>query len=50
MQSLKFLFFKALAKINKAILPSLYKNDISSLKSYEKVILAYRYWVTKNSL
>tara|TARA_B110000444_G_scaffold239022_1_gene253106 strand:- start:286 stop:504 length:219 start_codon:yes stop_codon:yes gene_type:complete len=44
------LFFKILAKFNKLIIPSLYKKDIGKLKSYEKVILVYRYWVTKNSL
>ena len=26
------------------------KKDIGKLRSYEKVILGYRYWVTKNSL
>ena len=44
------LFFKILAKFNKLIMPPLYKKDIGKLKSYEKVILGYRYWVTKNSL
>ena len=44
------LFFKILAKVNKLIIPSLYKKDIGKLKSYEKVILEYRYWVTKSSL
>ena len=44
------LFFKILAKVNKLIIPSLYKKDIGKLKSHEKVILGYRYWVTKNSL
>ena len=44
------LFFKILAKVNKLIIPSLYKKDIGKLKGYEKVILGYRYWVTKNSL
>jgi hypothetical protein len=43
-------YFKILAKVNKLIIPSLYKKDIGKLKSYEKVILGYRYWVTKNSL
>jgi hypothetical protein len=42
--------FKVLAKINKIIFPSLYNQDIARLKSYEKVILGYRYWVTRNSL
>ena len=44
------LFFKMLAKVNKLVIPSLYKKDIGKLQSYEKVILGYRYWVTKNSL
>ncbi len=44
------LFFKILAKVNKLIIPSLYKKDIGKLKRYEKVILGYRYWVTKNIL
>ena len=42
--------FKGLAIINKIILPSLIRKDLSKLKSYEKLILGYRYWVTKNSL
>ncbi len=46
----KKLVFKILAKINKVILPSLYNKDITNLKSYQKLLLAYRYWVTKNSL
>ena len=39
-----------LAKLNKLILPSLYKKDIKKLKKVEMLIIAYRYWVTKNSL
>jgi len=42
--------FKGLAIINKIILPSLIRKDLSKLKSYEKLIFGYRYWVTKNSL
>ena len=42
--------FKGLTIINKLILPSLIGKDLSKLKSYEKLILGYRYWVTKNSL
>ena len=44
------LFFKILAKVNKLIIPPLNKKEIGKLKKYEKVILGYRYWVTKNSL
>ncbi len=42
--------FKVLAIINKVIFPSLIRKDLSKLKSYEKLIYGYRYWVTKNSL
>ena len=42
--------FKLLAIINKVILPSLIAKDLSKLKGYEKIILVYRYWVTRNSL
>jgi len=42
--------FKGLAVMNKLIMPKLYKKNITKLKKYEKVILGYRYWVTKNSL
>jgi len=42
--------FKGLAIINKVILPSLIAKDLTKLKGYEKLILGYRYWVTKNSL
>ena len=42
--------YRGLAMINKLIMPKLYKKDITKLKNYEKVILSYKYWVTKNSL
>ena len=41
---------RGLAIMNKLIMPKLYKKDITKLKNYEKAILGYRYWVTKNSL
>ena len=42
--------FKGVAVMNKIMMPKLYKKDITKLKNYEKVILGYKYWVTKNSL
>lgn len=42
--------FKVLAIINKIIMPSLVTKDLAKLKSHEKLILGYRFWVTKNSL
>jgi hypothetical protein len=47
----KITFFKILAKINKLILPSLAKRRVNvyNLKTWQKILLGYRYWVTKNS-
>ena len=42
--------FKVLARMNKIICPSLYDKDIAKLTRNQKIILAYRYWVTRNSL
>ena len=42
--------FKSLAVMNKLIMPKLHKKNSAKLKNYEKVILGYRYWVTKNNL
>ncbi len=42
--------FKLLAKINKIILPSMINKDLSKLGSLQKLIIGYRYWVTKNAL
>ncbi|MBX2966755.1 MAG: hypothetical protein KF845_11445 [Cyclobacteriaceae bacterium] len=44
------LFFRALAGINKAILPRYSQRDLSKLKKWDQAIIAYRYWVTINSL
>ncbi len=42
--------FKILAKINKILLPSMINKDLRKLSIHEKAIIAYRYWVTKNSI
>jgi hypothetical protein len=42
--------FKLLAKINKALMPSFGKKDLTKLSKPEKVMVAYRYWVTTNAL
>ena len=42
--------FQGLAKLNKLLLPSLYKKDMKKLKKGEMLIVAYRYWVTKNAI
>ena len=47
---MKTAVFKILVKINKAILPSLYKKDPLKLTTFQKAILGYRYWVLTQSL
>lgn len=47
---MKKLFFKALANLNKLILPRYSKRDLTRLKKWEQAIVAYRYWVTINVL
>ncbi|MGB0789024.1 MAG: SsrA-binding protein [Marinirhabdus sp.] len=45
-------FFKALAKINRAVLPSYTKKrvDLASASKFQLMLFGYRLWVTKNAL
>ncbi|NQX38339.1 hypothetical protein HQN84_05750 [Pedobacter steynii] len=47
---MKTWLFKMLVKVNKLVLPSLYKKDPMKLSNLQKAILGYRYWVLTNSL
>lgn len=42
--------FQILAQANKRLLPSMTKKDLTRLSKFDKVIVAFRYWVTINSL
>jgi hypothetical protein len=42
--------FKLLAKLNKVILPRYSSRDLTRLSKLDQAIIAFRYWVTKNSL
>ena len=42
--------FKVLAGINKWVLPRYSKRDITKLSKLDQVLIAFRYWVTKNAL
>lgn len=44
------LFFTVLGRINKLILPTMFHKDLRKLNVLDKLVIAYRYWVTKNSL
>lgn len=50
MKSLKRQIFLALSKVNKAILPKTYKMDLNNLSKFDKAVIGFKYWVTKNAL
>jgi len=39
-----------MAKLNKVMLPSFAKKDLTRLTKFEKAIVGYRYYITKNAL
>jgi hypothetical protein len=42
--------FRVLARMNKWILPRYSKRDLTRLSKIDQAFIAFRYWVTKNSL
>jgi len=42
--------FRVLARMNKWILPRYSKRDLARLSKLDQALIAFRYWVTKNSL
>ncbi len=42
--------FRALARINRMVLPKQWHRDLSRLSKARKLLAAYRYWVTRNAL
>ncbi len=44
------LFFRILAKLNKALLPKMWHRDLQRLGKMQKLIVAWRYWVTTRAL
>lgn len=47
---MKKIGFKILARINKVILPSMAKKDLTKLTNIQKGIVAWRYWVTTHAV
>ncbi|HEX8041020.1 MAG TPA: hypothetical protein VF490_17830 [Chryseosolibacter sp.] len=47
---MKKTLFKFMARVNKWVLPRYSKRDINSLSKVDQAIIAFRYWITKNSL
>ncbi len=42
--------FRLLARVNRAVLPKLWDKDLTRLSKTQKLLVAYRYWVTTNAL
>lgn len=42
--------FRLLARMNKAVLPRMWDKDLLRLSKAQKLMVAWRYWVTKNAL
>lgn len=47
---MKKLAFQLIARINKMILPKLWDKDLNKLTKFEKLIVAWKYYITRNSL
>jgi len=48
--SLRQSLFRFLARCNKILLPRISAKDLNKLGKMDKLIVAWRYWVTTNSL
>ncbi len=42
--------FRSLARVNRALLPKQWHRDLTRLSKTRKLLVAYRYWVTRNAL
>lgn len=42
--------FRLLARLNKVLLPTLWHKDLMRLSKLQKLIVAWRYYVTRNAL
>lgn len=42
--------FRVLAKVNRSLLPRLWDKDLTRLTKLQKLMVAWRYYVTRNSL
>lgn len=42
--------FKIIARINKVVMPSYVNKDLINLSKFDKILIGYRYYITKKSL
>lgn len=50
MKSFRKSVFRTLAKLNRHILPKYGNKDLTKLSKIDKLIIAYRYYITKNAI
>jgi len=50
MNSVRKSIFRVIAKLNKIILPRYSNRELSKLSRFDKLIIGYRYYITKNAL
>lgn len=48
--SMRKRIFRSIARINKALLPRLWDKDLVRLTKFQKLIVAWKYYITRNSL
>ncbi|MBX7129532.1 MAG: SsrA-binding protein [Flavobacteriales bacterium] len=42
--------FRIMARLNRLVLPKMWDKDLLRLSKAQKLLVAYRYWVTRNAL
>jgi len=47
---MKKIIFQLLAKLNKIVLPSYAKRDLTKLSKFDWAIIGWRYWVTIHAI
>ena len=48
--TMKKSIFKILARLNQLFLPRVSKADLNKLTFFQKLLVAWRYWITVNAL
>jgi hypothetical protein len=49
-KKMRLFFFRSIARLNRYILPKYSHKDLGKLSTLDKLIIAYRYFITRNSL
>ena len=44
------ILFRSIARLNRMVLPRMWHRDLQRLSPWQKAVVAWRYWVTRNAL